>query len=65
MSIGENVLEIRDMILNKTQLLDFLSNLISYKSFTPSLLKRIPWCLHNIVRTKPLVDCSIVQINDH
>lgn len=52
--LGEKKLDRPDLILRKTNLIDFLSNLISYNSLTPMLIRILPWLCANLIRKHTL-----------
>lgn len=58
--VGDAQIELRDLLLRHTSVVDFLSSLINWNTLTPTLMSTVPWLCHNMVRVNPLPDMDIV-----
>ena len=51
---GESNQEIRNILFNKSGIIDYLAEICNWKDIPPKIMKLLIWILSNIVRTKPL-----------
>jgi len=58
--LGEQRHEVQRLILEKTDILDYMCQVLNYSKLTPTLLKFLPWLCSNIVRATAQVE--VIQI---